>query len=876
MLKKILLTPFIFFFLTTYASYLKNVPQTLTQPNGRVIHCFASGDEYHNWLHDSAGYTIILNPQTGYYTYAIKTGDALQASTHIVGEVNPAFLGLEPHINLSAEQWLEKRQSIQALIPDEPHRKTSGKNHGIINNLVFFLRFSDENDQSYGTTFSTMLNRFNDSSSHTSNSLYNYYRQAAYGKLSVISHLYPTSNNNIIYSFQDSFPRVYYLAYDSIQNPLGYKNSSQRRYREHTLLQRAILFFQDSIPEALDLDYNDDGNIDNICFVTSGSPAGWSDLLWPHRWSLSSFDVYINNKRVYDYNFIMETYMYSGIITHEFMHTLGAPDLYRYESSPITPVGPWDLMASTNYSKPQGLGTYMKWKYGNWIDSIPTIYQEGTYTLYPANGNRQDQIGYKIPIAESENQFLVLEYRQQSSSTFESAIPNSGLLIYRIDTRFNGNASYNGSTRFDEVYLFRPGGTFSSQGTLSQAHFSEESGRTVFNETSNPAPFFTDGSGIEGIMISNITRAIDSIQFTIGIDTTVLFLDKYTLQLENELNYIDSFSISSNDSWYIICDTTLIRLSATQGNGNETIYISVKELNPTTINMETELSVCGSSRIKRLLIKQKPIRINDCVIISNLFDSDTLVEKSFPYSSTNNYVNAASEYFSLTDEISVDSLSIYFGSLNLSDNDSVIVRFTNTNSLRTPTTLLKKLFIYGHQIQNNAWNTLVLDERLKIDNSFSVDYMLPGSPDSVGSAIFVLAKNRAIRNSSLSTNFLKVNNFWQESKSYLNDNTYYSLPVRVYACPFGMSINAHTLKNTTDIRLYPNPAKDMIHVDVQNTTSARVDYILYTVSGQRISSYVNRNPSETLSISLSSLSSGMYFLKITGTDFSNVTSFIVE
>ncbi|MFV0590446.1 MAG: hypothetical protein ACK5M7_03600 [Draconibacterium sp.] len=41
-----------------HAAWLENVPVTVTQPSGAIIHCFASGDEYYNWLHDANNFTI--------------------------------------------------------------------------------------------------------------------------------------------------------------------------------------------------------------------------------------------------------------------------------------------------------------------------------------------------------------------------------------------------------------------------------------------------------------------------------------------------------------------------------------------------------------------------------------------------------------------------------------------------------------------------------------------------------------------------------------------------------------------------------------------------------------------------------------------------
>ena len=53
-----------------HAAYLRNIPMTVTQPDGTILQCFASGDEFFNYLHDADGFTIIQHPQTGYYVYA--------------------------------------------------------------------------------------------------------------------------------------------------------------------------------------------------------------------------------------------------------------------------------------------------------------------------------------------------------------------------------------------------------------------------------------------------------------------------------------------------------------------------------------------------------------------------------------------------------------------------------------------------------------------------------------------------------------------------------------------------------------------------------------------------------------------------------------
>ena len=61
---------FLFFILISlssiFSAYLKNVPQSIIQPDGSVIECFSSGDEFYNWVHDADGYTIVRSPDDGF------------------------------------------------------------------------------------------------------------------------------------------------------------------------------------------------------------------------------------------------------------------------------------------------------------------------------------------------------------------------------------------------------------------------------------------------------------------------------------------------------------------------------------------------------------------------------------------------------------------------------------------------------------------------------------------------------------------------------------------------------------------------------------------------------------------------------------------
>ena len=502
-------------FINVHAAYLKDIPMTLTQPDGTVLQCFASGDEYFNYLHDANGFTIMRHPRTGYYVYAEKQDGQLVATNYIAGVHDPASKGLQPYALISPEEWMARRRAWD--VPDAylQHRDNT-PNHGTLNNISIFIRFSD--DPELTNSYYDIDNMFNDVTEGAI-SMRSYFRVASYGAIEIPTTFYPGHDGDAVISYQDTYPRSYFEPYDETTNPNGYQED-ERTEREFSLLERAVTYINNNypVPTSLNIDYDNDGYVDNVCFIVKGGVGAWSSLLWPHKWSLYDRTVRINGKQVWTFNFQLAdatSYFNTSTMCHEMNHSLGAPDLYHYyHGEELSPVGPWDLMHS-NATPPQHCGAYMKMKYGHWIDEIPEITQAGTYTLNPISSSTPTNVAYKIASSEP-NQFYVLEYRDKTS-LFESSLPGSGLLIYRINTSFGGNASYNPDEGiYDEVYLFRPGGSFSENGNLTNAHFSANVGRTEFNAYTSAYPFFTDGTIDNNFMIYNITEAGNTISFSYG------------------------------------------------------------------------------------------------------------------------------------------------------------------------------------------------------------------------------------------------------------------------------------------------------------------------------------------------------------------------
>lgn len=484
-----------------HAAYFRFLPFRVMQPDGTEIACYVSGDEFFNWLHDKDGYTII-QADDGYYYYGQVSGNIVVPSSYLAGQVDPEKAGLTKWAKISLKEYQSRKDEFFRY----EEKSVQAPHSGTLNNLVIYIRFQD--DPEFTVPRQTFDNKFNP---ETGNTLKSYYTEVSYNSLVISSTHYPDCPMSTNLSYQDSHNRNYFQPFNATTNPGGYVDGDQRRVREHTLLKDAITWINTNspVPAGLNIDGDNDGKVDNVCFIIEGSNGAWADLLWAHRWFLTSYDVFINGKKVFDYTFQPQTQVNVQTLCHEMFHALGAPDLYHYSYDGLTPAGAWDLMESGDGH----MGAYMKYKYTNatWITSMPEITKSGKYWLQPLSSSVNNC--FKIASPNSTDEFFVVEYRRKSG-LLEGTLPGSGLLVYRIDPNETGNAG--GPP--DEVYIFRPNGTISKNGNPSIAFFSSESGRTAINNETNPAPFLQNGSS-GGLDIRMIGSASDSISFVVNLSS---------------------------------------------------------------------------------------------------------------------------------------------------------------------------------------------------------------------------------------------------------------------------------------------------------------------------------------------------------------------
>ncbi len=103
-----------------------------------------------------------------------------------------------------------------------------------------------------------------------------------------------------------------------------------------------------------------------------------------------------------------------------------------------------------------------------------------------------------------------------------------------------------------------------------------------------------------------------------------------------------------------------------------------------------------------------------------------------------------------------------------------------------------------------------------------------------------------------------------------------------YAClirPEGLGINEHEAVNPmTSARLYPNPASDMLNIEVNASQASEMSISIYNIMGQKVMDQnVNITTGmNTRNINISDLNSGIYFVTVKANGFENTMKFIVK
>ncbi|WP_105205539.1 bacterial Ig-like domain-containing protein [Neobittarella massiliensis] len=284
------------------------------------------------------------------------------------------------------------------------------------------------------------------------------------------------------------------------------------------------------IDSSLLVDGDGDGVVDNLTVLMQGAGGDRGEGITTtvsHKANYPGVLTVAGGKQVSAYNMVMSDQVYDGAMTsstgtiiHEFLHTMGYPDLYASDGTAY--VGQWDIMASTSTFVQWPLA-YLRQAISGWIDvETLTTTQEITLDEQSDAGGTQAYI-LRAPLSATE--FFVVEYRRQGddiASSLDYKIGGSGIIVYRVNTSVEGLSNFHGA---NGVYVFRAQSGYDTEALALYrgAHLSAESGRTSIGTSdmgkslADGALTFSDGTN-SGIVISEVGSAGGS-----SITATVTF-----------------------------------------------------------------------------------------------------------------------------------------------------------------------------------------------------------------------------------------------------------------------------------------------------------------------------------------------------------------
>lgn len=410
-----------------------------------------------------------------------------------------------------------------------------------VDNLVLMVNFSEDGANTFQTNFSRYQEMYTGPESEPNRSLSQYISTISDGQVTVNTY-FPQVVNNV------------FLPVTIQGSASDYPDASVGEQFVQQVITAAQNMSELSFPSKLD-SMRGDGYIDNLTIIvqvdgdnTGGAfgsrKADWGDnqtLL--HGWHVGAYNVLPTSMlRLGSYN--DQGY---ALASHEFLHTLGAPDLYRTAGENGYPVGRWwDLMAGANLTASYPL-VYTRSKLG-WMQ-IETLKDSGTYTLWPAEGASGSR-AYILKTSRSDSEFFVVEYRKkpENRQDYDYYIPESGLIVYRVNNAVDYHTNKEGN---NYIYVFRKDTTDPAKAqenafkaTVGGQYRSSLGSSDLNAHYTSDTIFYSDGSN-SGIVIDNVvTKEDGSVSF--DVEFPVLSADSYWLPKGESINGLSSPAITGD------------------------------------------------------------------------------------------------------------------------------------------------------------------------------------------------------------------------------------------------------------------------------------------------------------------------------------------
>ncbi len=530
----------------TLAGPVAPVEVSFTQPDGTEIVVAPFGDEYYSG-YEYEGYTILLDPATGYWVYAQAdvSGQLIPGLGKVGIDKRPDEL--PPH--LRDRQAMRARSALESMASPSAWSGSSGS--GKV--LIILIDFTPST--SLGTTDAQWNATFFDNTPGAK-SVKNYYEQASYGKFTMepAAETYGAVNDGVI---AVTLPYI---------NSYPWPDESERTS------VRDALTAADPYVDFNALDTNHNGSLDNtelhlVLIVRGyeesygGTAGACTPNVWGHRWSMPTgtcpycaptLDGVTIGASTYKGGYTREGEWHEfniegctsaaghkatiGIMVHELGHDIDWPDLYDTDTtdgSDSAGVGNWSIMAGGSWGWATGdlysgqtpvlPDAFLKW-YQGWL--TPTqVTTPTTNVALPSSaqnpaayllGINPKGIDWDFGTTSGTGEYFLVENRQQQGfdTGLRSISANAkGCLIWHIDeTRTSANTA-NANPARKLVDMEEANGSPQDLDLTTGGNNGDDgdpwpgsTNNTTFNDASVPNSNWYNGS-TSGIAVTNISAA---------------------------------------------------------------------------------------------------------------------------------------------------------------------------------------------------------------------------------------------------------------------------------------------------------------------------------------------------------------------------------
>ena len=492
---------------------------SFTQPDGSQIKVRGTGDQYHATFETLDGYTVVEDPNSGFYHYAHVSddGDALVPTGVRAGAMHPPAAALSQGVlpnqaamratALSgsrlrgsksrweirrAERRLELHASSRAAgLPAPPQRQTVGQYVG----LCLLVQFPDVIGTISREEVEAFCNKVGYNGFGNNGSVRDYFSDNSDGKL-----LY---TNVIAPYYTAKHPRSYYTN-EKIQQP----------QRAQELIKEALAYHKSKGFDfsALTADSQQYVYAVNV-FYAGPVVNGWSKGLWPHSFHLPTKYPLLPNKSAFDYQITnMGTELTLGTFCHENGHMIcDFPDLYSYGNSWSGP-GVYCLMCAggvrPNEKNPAQIGAYLK-NCAGWTSASTPLAPGSSVTL---RAGRNEFAFYR----RNNSEYFILENRERSGR--DQGLTDAGLAVWHVDELGSNTNEEPPMSPHHECALVQADGRDDlghNVGLGDDTDLFRAGLKDSLSDTTQPSAKWLDSSS-SGLVIQSISAVGPAMTFAVG------------------------------------------------------------------------------------------------------------------------------------------------------------------------------------------------------------------------------------------------------------------------------------------------------------------------------------------------------------------------